>query len=365
MGDSMVAAKAAQVRVAILRDADHFTITVDGGYDISDFNSGEHLATGIRIRPSIVTIKGGAIQVGDKFFECQRLLIEPRKEALVSVDAKKYRGSITIIKESARSLSVINSIDLEEYIRGVLYHEISDKWPLEAIKAQAVATRTFAVYSMEKYAERDYDMTSDVYSQVYGGRSAERYRTNLAVKRTKGEVLTYAGKVFPAFFSSNCGGVTEDAREMWGIDIPPLRGNISSPYSIDSPHYKWRQNFRLKDIQDKLNTKGYQIGLIQGIKVAERNESGRVRKLEITDRDGKTLVVEGKLFREIIGPNILKSNNFKVQMKGWYVDISGYGWGHGVGMCQWGALGMAKLRHNYKEILSFYYPSSELTPLKD
>jgi len=246
-----------------------------------------------------------------------------------------------------------------------LYHEVSDKWPLDAICAQAVAARTYALYAMEQFAARDYDVTNDIYSQVYGGRGAERYRTNLAVKRTKGEVLTYQGKIFPAFFHANSGGVTEDAKELWGIDLPPLRGGVESPFSVNSPHYRWTRNFRLKDIQDKLIASGYNVGLIQEIRVVERNKSGRVRRLEVVDRDGKVLPLEGKQFREILGPNVLRSNKYNIEMKGWYVDFVGHGWGHGVGLCQWGAYNMARMRYSYKQILSFYYPGSDLTKFQD
>ncbi len=353
------------VRVAILRDVTHCTLTIDGRYEVIDQNSGKRLNVGMRLRPVAVSLKGGAIKVGDSYYEAQRVTVIPRSDAIMSLNNRNYRGQITLINNSGKSITVINSIELEEYVRGVLHHEISDKWPLEAIQAQAVATRTYAVYSMQQYAGRDYDLTSDIYSQVYGGRSAERYRTNLAVRRTKGEVLTYKGKVFPAFFHANCGGITEDANELWDIDLPPLKGGVDSPFSVNSPHYKWRRNFRLKDIQQKLNKAGVAIGDIQEIKVVERNKSGRVRNLQLTARDGSVKTINGKSFRDILGPNILRSNKYEIVMKGWYVDFEGLGWGHGVGMCQWGAYGMAKLRYDYKKILSFYYPSSVITTLRN
>ncbi len=353
------------VRVAVLRETDHFTIAIDGRYKLVDFNTGALVDKGVRLRPTLVSMSHGKIKVGDVLYQEQRLIIEPRKDALMSVQGKHFRGSLVLINNSGETMTVVNTIELEQYIRGVLYHEVSDKWPLEAIKAQAVATRTYALYSMEKFAGRDYDMTNDVYSQVYGGRSAERYRTNLAVKRTKGEVLNYKGKIFPTFFHANSGGVTEDASELWDVDIPPLKGNVASPFSVNSPHYRWKLNCRLKDIQDKLNDLGYGLGLIKDISVMERNKSGRVRKVRITTREGSSVVVEGKVFREVLGPNVLKSNKYEIAMKGWFVDFAGYGWGHGVGMCQWGAYNMALLRYDYKKILLFYYPGAEMLTLRD
>ncbi len=365
LADGIVTAKPRLIRVAVLREEDHFTMAVHGRYDVVDYNTGKVIATDNYLHPSLVALDKGKTVIGTRVYDLARVIISPRREALVSINAGQFRGSVIIVNNAGVNFTVVNSIDLEQYICGVLYHEISDTWPLEAIKAQAVATRTFALYSMNKFASRDYDVTNDIYSQVYGGRGAERYRTNLAVHRTKGEVLMYQGVVFPAFFHANSGGVTEDAAELWGIDLPPLRGGVLSPFSVDQAHYKWKQDFRLKDIQDALNARGYQMGLIREIQVTELNKSGRVRKLRILTRDGKEDIIEGKVFRDIIGPNILKSNKYEIVMKGWYVDFIGYGWGHGVGLCQWGAYGMALKHFNYRQILGFYYPSSEFVRLKD
>lgn len=365
VADGVVTAKARLIRVAVLREEDHFTMAVHGRHDIIDFNTGKKLDTRVYLRPVLVSLDHGKTKIGAQVYDAARLIIVPRREALVSINDGHFRGDVIIINNKNANFTVVNSIDLEQYIRGVLYHEISDKWPLEAIMAQAVATRTYAVYCMDKFAARDYDVTNDIYSQVYGGRGSERYRTNIAVRRTAGDVLMYKGKIFPAFFHANSGGVTEDASELWDIDLAPLKGGVKSPFSMNQPHYEWRRNFRLKDIQDKLNARGYDLGLIKDIQVVERNNSGRVRKLKIVCRDGKEDAIEGKVFRDIVGPNVLRSNKYDIEMKGWYVDFVGYGWGHGVGLCQWGAYGMAVMRYNYRQILSFYYPSSELVKLKD
>ncbi|MBF0569475.1 MAG: SpoIID/LytB domain-containing protein [Candidatus Omnitrophica bacterium] len=365
LGDAAVTAKSKLIRVAVLRNVDHCVIGIDGPYTMIDMVTGVKIDAGARMRPALVCLKAGKINIGNKSYEPAKIIIQPQNEATLRIDDRHFRGSITIIRDSDPSFTVINSIEIEQYIRGVLYHEVSDKWPLEAIEAQAVATRTYALYAIEKSVTHDYDVTNDIYSQVYGGKTSERYITNIAVKQTRGEVLTYKGKIFPAFFHANSGGITEDAYELWQIDLPPLRGGVESPFSVNSPHYNWSKNFRLKDIQDKLNTKGLKLGLIKDIQVIERNKSGRVRKLQITTRDGKTEIMDGKVFREDIGPNVLRSNKYDVVMKGWYVDFVGHGWGHGVGLDQWGAYNMARLRYSYKQILSFYYPGSELVRFQD
>lgn len=360
----LVTAKSKFIRVAVLKEADRFVLGVDGRYSLLAFTTGDRLDVGVRMLPEMVTLDNGKIRIGRRVFDAPRLVVEPRAESSLRVNDSHFRGMLVIINNGA-TLTVVNFVELEQYIKGVLRHEISDKWPLAVMQAQAVATRTYALYSMEQYAARDYDVTNDVYSQVYGGKGSERYVTNLAVNKTQGEVLTYNGKIFPAFFHSNSGGVIEDAAELWDIALPPLKGGFASPYSVDAPHYNWRRNYRLKDIQDLLNKKGYPMGAIKNIRVKEVNSSKRVRKLEIEDRNGKILLIEGKVFRDIIGPNVLKSNMYEVKMRGYYVDFIGHGWGHGVGMCQWGAYNMARQDFSYKQILQFYYPGAKLQRFTD
>ena len=286
--------------------------------------------------------------------------IIPRRDASIYIDGRRYSGEIDIKRRSNDAIVAINIVDLERYIKGVLYHEVSHRWPIETLKAQAVAARTYALYRMQVNKDADYDVTSDIYSQVYGGKSSERYRTNIAVNRTKDLVMTYNGKILPAYYHATCGGMTENAGALWEHAIPPLRG-VRCPFCRQSPHFQWKKNFRLKDIQDKLNARGYDIGLIKTIEVIERNPSGRITTLRITARDGKTITIAGKDFRDIIGPNIIKSNNYEVVMQGYYMDLLGKGWGHGVGMCQWGAYFMAQQRYRYDAILQYYYPGMAIT----
>jgi stage II sporulation protein D len=235
---------------------------------------------------------------------------------------------------------------------------------MEALKAQAVATRTYAIFSIGGSASKEYDMTNDIYSQVYGGENSERYRTGLAVDRTLGQILTINGKTLSAYFHATCGGMTEDAQELWNVDLLPLKG-VPCTFCQGSPHFSWKKNFRLKDLQDALKRKGYVIGAIKDIAVVDRNRSGRINNLKITDREGHELMIKGKDFREAIGPNVLKSNNFEVQMLGYFVDFIGKGWGHGVGMCQWGAKGMADGQFNFIQILNYYYPHALIIDYHD
>jgi stage II sporulation protein D len=346
------------VRVAIVRDARELDLAIHGTYHLRDLGSDKIIGHGNYLAQSKVRLLNRGMFIGLDVYPSKRLAIEPSRDASIIIDQHSFRGKVTLIRTPNNHLTVIDNINVEDYIKGVLYHEVSHRWPMEALKAQAVAARTYALYSMGN--DKPYDVTNDIYSQVYGGRGSERFRTDLAVEYTKGQVLTYDGKIIPAYFHATCGGMTEDAKELWNVpDIPPLRG-VPCGFCQDSPHLHWKKNFRLKNIQTALNLHGYKVGTIKEISVVDRNRSERIDHLKIIQRNGDELVIKGKDFRDLMGPNVIDSNNYQIIMKGYYVDLFGRGWGHGVGMCQWGALGMARQQFNYKQILAYYYPQSVL-----
>ena len=350
------------IRVLVVKNVSHAALSVQGAWTLLDESSGRILQEGDRTIFTDVKALREGISFAGNIYSTRRLAIEPSRDASITVNKRRFRGHVTILATSDLKLNIINVVDLEQYIKGVLYHEISHKWPIEAIKAQAVATRSYAIYSMGQNKGKDFDVTNDIYSQVYGGRNSERYRTGIAVDETKGEVLTYNEKILPAFFHATCGGMTESASEIWNLNLPPLQGELC-PYCKTSPHMRWKRNFRLKDIQTKLSNGGYRTGLIKNIEIIQRNASDRIKLLKITSRDGKSTVISGKDFRNIIGPNDIRSNTYEIVMRGYYIDFYGRGWGHGVGLCQWGALGMAQLHFDYKAILKHYYPGTRIENL--
>ncbi len=347
------------VRVAIVRDARELNIDIGGAYSFMDMDSGKIINSGRRLPKSRIRLLDKGLFIGTNVFDVKRLLIKPTKDTYVVINNHNFRGDVLILRTANNKITVINSIDIEDYIKGVLYHEVSHHWPMEALKAQAVATRTYAIYKMEQSYKNEYDVTNDIYSQVYGGKDSERYRTGLAVERTPGQVLAFQDKVLPAYFHAACSGMTEDANEIWNLNLQPLRG-VPCMFCQTSPHMHWKRNYRLHDIQLKLNKEGYKIESIKEIKIMDRDRSDRIKNLKIISRDGTEITIPGKIFREIIGPNEIKSNKYEIKMQGYYVDFIGKGWGHGVGMCQWGAKGMAEQQFTYKQILSYYYPGSEI-----
>ena len=353
-------------RVAIINKVDELNVSIRGKYKILDLGSGKIFQEGRGMKESRISSYPGGIMINDQKYPLHRIRLASSKDIALYLDKKvnRYRGALDIIVKADKKFLVVNTIEIEQYIRGVLYHEVSHRWPMEAMKAQAVAARTYALYQMKKNKDDDYDVTGDIYSQVYGGKNSERFRTNIAVKRTLGNILVYNNKVLPAYFHASCGGHTENAKNIWGENLPPLAG-VACSFCALAPHANWKRNFRSQDIQEKLSANDYQTGPIAEVRVVSRNESGRINNLQFSARDGKKTLIPGIKFRSIIGPNTVKSNKYEVVMKGYYFDLVGKGWGHGVGMCQWGAHQMAEERYKYDEILFFYYPGAQIVNYRE
>lgn len=349
------------VRVAIVQDAEALNVRIIGGYEIIDPLSQKVLAVG-RDLNTTVTISKDEILLGKGAFSRDRLLIKASDSGLILIGDRKFRGTIQLIRKENLRLLLINHVALEDYVKGILYHEVSHYWPMEVLKAQAIVCRSYAVYQMQESRAKDYDVTSDVFSQVYGGKTSERYRTSEAVDKTRLQVIMYNEKVLPAYFHSTCGGHTEDAVLLWNINLPPLKG-VTCRFCQGSPHLQWHAVLPLEEIEEELSSTGYAgCKNIKTIKVSGKDASGRLTNLGIIT-DKKEIIISAKDFRNTVGPNIIKSTNFSLSLVSRDAVFEGIGWGHGVGMCQWGAYFMAKQGFNYKQILSLYYPHTDVKTL--
>ncbi|MCM8800497.1 MAG: SpoIID/LytB domain-containing protein [Candidatus Omnitrophica bacterium] len=349
------------IRVAIIQDITSVTIKVKGFYEIKDPKTDRLLIRDRDLKTTALTDKK-RILLGNINFNLERLLIKPDDKEAIFINGRNFRGSIELIINHYGRLLVVNHIELEDYIKGILYHEVSHYWPQEALKAQAIACRSFALYKREENKLQDFDVTCDVYSQIYGGRTSERLRTNRAVEETKGMVLTYNGRLLPAYYHATCGGKTEDASLVWNIDIFPLKG-INCNFCKESPHFKWHAVLSLNEIRKKLNQAGYNIKEIVDISVLQRSSSGRINNLAILTKEEKKEIL-AKDLRIILGPDIIKSTNFNFKIINRDVVFEGRGWGHGVGMCQWGAYFMAKQGYSFLEILRYYYPGTDVQTIR-
>ena len=276
----------------------------------------------------------------------------------ITVNGRSYRGLIELRKKRNGLLQVINELNIEDYLKGVVAAEIPHDWEFEAIKAQAVAARTYALYEKRMAGSRPFHILATVNSQVYSGKSGERATAVRAVRETEGIVITHEGAVISAFYHSSCGGHTEDAFELWGIDAPYLRGVDCECQQI-SRYGLWEKRLSPEQIAASLAKLGYRFDGLQGMAIDGITPAGRVKQVTLRHAGG-TISVPAERFRGAIGYSAVPSVFFEIELSGSEVVISGRGLGHGVGLCQWGAREMAQHGHDYKAILAHYYPGTRL-----
>lgn len=310
-------------------------------------------------------------------------LLPEGKNQLIKINGKSYRGAVLLYP----GLKVINHVTAEDYLKGVLPYEMPLNNPdyYEGLKAFAISARTYLMQRIT--ANRDFqhnpnlifklfDVHADVRDQVYGGAGGEREISNKAVDATEGMVLTYNGNPATVFYHSTCGGYLENNENIFAGDARPYlagKKDGSEPYCKVSPRYAWEEIFSEEEFINrlifygKLNSGTYSLA---DLKIKTRfPASGRVKELEIIVKDsfGKNekISLSGNEIRSIIrnsdNSGILRSILFDISFSNREVKIAGKGSGHGVGMCQWGALYQSTIGKNYKEILQHYFPGTKIS----
>lgn len=351
------------LRVALFYEKMEVEVGVDSPYQIQEYPSRRVLAEGAFLAGAPIRFEPLGIRVGPALYPVTGLRIEGI-EREIRVEKRRYRNAVQILKNPAGSLTVVNEIDVEEYLRGVLPWEANPEWSEEALKAQAVASRTYAIF--ENLANKDFPFTlsSDVGSQVYAGRNIEKPSTNRAIEKTRGEILTYGGKIFPAYFHSTCGGRTTPAEFQFRVEPHPSLQGVDCPYCQGSKFYRWKQEFTAEEIQFRLAKKKIFLRRLQTITPDKVDPSGRPRFLVVRHDDGE-VTVPANDFRLAVGPDRMRSTRVKITPKAGGFIFDGKGWGHGVGLCQFGAKHLAELGYRYQEILRYYYSGSQITRLKE
>ncbi|MBI5641329.1 MAG: SpoIID/LytB domain-containing protein [Nitrospirae bacterium] len=266
------------------------------------------------------------------------------------VNGTHYLGDIEVWKGQT-GMYLINELPLEEYIKNVISSEVGANWDMEALKVQAVISRTYALYQKKQNNSMNYDLTSSVLHQVYKGSTVDA-RVSYAVMNTEGEVLLYEGKLVEAFYHSTSGGKTEDPEEVFGKSYPYLKP-VESNCDI-SPYWIWERKIPVEEIEKSLNIPG-----IREIRISSMTSTDRVKTVDIT-HSGGTKTVKATELRKLLGWSRLPSTNFVLSRDNGTIVFDGKGYGHGVGLCQWSALQMAKDGMNYREILSYFYPGTTL-----
>ena len=314
-----------------------------------------------------ISIEKGKLSVDGKQVNGTKLSLRPqKKEPLttmqVLVNGKRYPGGVEILLNHG-TLTVSNLVAVEDYLRGVLPDEMPCNWPEEALKAQAVAARTFALGRRKHHEDEGYDLCNTTHCQVYGGMASAAESTDTAISATHGEVLTYQGKLIDAFFHTDSGGMTERCSDVWGTEVPYLQ----AAKELQMNTQPWNVSYSVQDFSAKLAASGRNVGTVKQVKLShlhvgkgasDRSASGRVKSLEVKGDKGFKLI-SGNDMRSIFG---LRSTLFDIAISKGQVTISGYGWGHGLGMSQWGAKAYAS-KISYDKILTHYYKNTELKKL--
>jgi SpoIID/LytB domain protein len=330
--------------------------------------------------PGQVTSESGAV-------EGRSYVLVPPTGGTFAVNGKLYRGSLMIrtktpissgdncstqstanaiansqahMGKAARSASVpsqvertgfhlINYVDLEDYLLSVVPGEMPASWPLEALKAQAIVARSFAMARVGGHEADGYDVKPTTVDQVYNGIVSENSRSNRAVSETAGEVIKHHGNVVTAFFHSASGGCTEVSENVWSRPLPYLKA--VPDYDDDSPHFSWSRVFSVPDAQKALATNGKSVGTLLALVPVARGVSPRVRWLMAVGTSG-TVFVSGELARKAFA---LPSSSFNVAGVAGSYTFAGRGFGHGLGMSQWGSKKLAEAGYTAGHILTYYY----------
>jgi len=292
------------------------------------------------------------------------LLLETPESPIIAKDAERvrnlkgevffnghsYSGSIDVRRDK-NGLYFINELPIEDYVEGVVATECGKDWPIEALKAQVVISRTYAIYQKSLNAEKDYHITSTVLHQAYNGENTNKTITQ-AVRETAGEILTYEGNPIEAFYHSTCVGNTELPEDVWGKTCPYLK---SVPcMGENSPYEHWIRRFSLAYLEKVLGLKG-----IKAVSITSFTSTGRVKTLKFIAED-RELDIKAVDLRKLLGYKELPSTQFSIAMTDGEVICEGSGYGHGVGASQWGMLELARKGKDYREVLKHYYPETIL-----
>jgi len=279
------------------------------------------------------------------------------------LDGKLYRSRLTILARG-NSCAVINTVDLEKYLAGLINKEMVPSWPIEALKAQGVAARTYALYQALQNHGKEYDLDSSVLDQVYDGAASETPRSTGVVEATRGEVLSFGNSPLKAYFHANCGGMTEAPVAVWGSEDEAFRPVVCPYHQRKRDRTRWSLHVSRLQLEKALRKVS---GILpRGFAKLARLEPGsptpgqRMNDVVVSDMAGSNRVISANSLRNALGNTKIKSTAFRIHGEGDGYRIDGEGFGHGVGMCQVGARAMAEEGKRYREILSYYYPLAEL-----
>ena len=355
------------IRVQLAKDAGperKISLEVSGRYLVTT-------AKGVKFEASnlsggLLRVDRDGVHIGAHPFGPGYLKLHVERSGSLAVNGRNYRGALLVIPGKSNRFTLINELDLESYLRGVIAGEVPSHWPETALRAQAIASRTYALWRMKTSLKRQYDVTADIYSQIYAGAGGETKATDKAVAATRGVVMLYNKMLFPAYFHSCCGGHTADAYTVWReYKISPLSG-VKSEYCRHTPAFSWRQHFTENFIVKALKKHNPKLKLSNLTDIVRKDigPSGHASRVKLVFSEGDYEITADAL-RKYLGTDkhgflALRSTKFTLAHRKGQFWFLGKGNGHGVGMCQWCAFEMAKQNFSAGRLLAHFYPKSKL-----
>ena len=385
LGLSGPGAMSLPIRVMLYQGQEVRVNCLDRGYTVRDPLDGRVIVSPSANHASVITRKNGRWHLGRPKFrriepagqiQGNALEITAQPGGLLTLgesQKRAYRGRFQLHSLGEDRFAVVNILDVEDYLEAVVPGEMFSYWNPSALRAQAIASRTYALFEKAHAGgNRKWDLASDQRSQVYQGVFGENRRTSQAVRDTRGIVVAFGRenkeKIFPTFFSSICGGHTEDATALIGQSIRPLNGQLCNYCrEVSQEHFGWDTvTLSKQHISERLIERYARLAeleAISDIKILDKSDYGRVETLQLVGKNGKTMTLPAENFRLALSTKekSIRSNWYRLVDAGshWRFE-DGRGWGHGVGLCQWGCLGMAKAGYDCVAILKYYYPEAVL-----
>jgi len=368
------------IRVLLLDDVKTCRLKVNSAFSVLDGQTqSRRFYFTHRYQPVTVSIRPNGVSIDAQSFSAKQIIVSPDAPYPFSLNGDAYHGKLKIVvNPDGKSFDAINLVPLESYLQGVIGAEMPDYWEPEALKAQAIAARTYCLYIKRQFGKnRQWDVSKTTANQVYLGLSAESQSIRQAVNSTKAKVLVCKypdGRkdIFPTYYSSACGGHTENSKNVFGDDFGPLRG-VPCPYCEQVARQKfffWPMAELSRQTVSRLLISRYpklkvlgRITKITPVKKSDYGKFSRLTMMKLTGDDGKSEAIRAEDLRLTLDPTGRKLRSTICQIvkttDAW-LFLSGRGWGHGVGMCQCGAEGMAREGKKASQILRYYYPGSEI-----
>lgn len=385
-----------------------FTASSPGGINVYNAVTGELLYSLAEKEDVYIEMGSTGFASYNKFYAegVAKISVQSKNSSLIYCDSKPYRGYIYAERRSSGDMVVINKVNTDDYVASVLGKEMSYSWPIEALKAQAVCARNYVLCRGSAHKAYGFDVCTTTHCQVYGGYESEHANTRRAVEETKGVVAKYNGEVVSLFFFATSSGMTESVENVWGSEYGYLK-TVADPYENpnQASKYTWSVRMTKSEVEEKLKNAGASIGSLSSIRIDSLTQSGRVTKMTFIGTDGsysptlekcrtvlglysqKFTVVSDASSSLMTTAGTASSPYYAINAGGGILPISGFsaigaggalntvvidanaaenytfnggGYGHGVGMSQWGARGMAENGFRYDQILHHYFTNITL-----